>query len=127
MIDIKFVIFLVAIGLIVPIGCVVGQNGASASLTFTGDSNSFNPRDDIGVQYQAPASIRSSAWIGIVPSKISHGFEKECDTARARENLPYHRIKHKGGTMTFKAPQKPGSYDIRMFDSDHWGKEIASF
>lgn len=30
------------------------------------------------------------------------------------------------GPMTFKAPTAPGSYDVRMFDTDSKGNEIAS-
>jgi hypothetical protein len=109
-----------------------GKETASVTFTVTGEENkatlklnkmSFGPGEEIIVQFTAPASFAENAWIGIIPSATPHGDEAACDEV----NMGYQYIsKQVSGRMVFHAPESPGRYDIRMFDTDSNGKETAS-
>ena len=87
------------------------------------DKIHFKPGESIQVHFTAPANLPSNAWVGIIPSTIPHGSESEND----KNDLTYQYLSKKtSGTLTFKAPTKPGLYDFRMNDSDSNGKEIAT-
>jgi uncharacterized protein YfaS (alpha-2-macroglobulin family) len=75
------------------------------------------------VSYSTPAKLSPKAWIGIVPSNIPHGSEERND----QHDIEYHYIgENMRGTLSFTAPDKPGSYDLRFNDSDDNGREIGS-
>ena len=100
---------------------VVSCTGKGPSLKL--DKKVYNPGETITVEFKALEDYDNNAWIGIIPSEVTHGSEAEND----RYDLTYRYIyKKTSGTMTFTAPLKPGSYDIRMHDSDSNGKEVAS-
>ncbi len=83
----------------------------------------FAPGEEIIVYFGAYSTFASNAWIGIVPSNVLHGKEEVNDS----NDIAYKYIQGKAsGVMKFKAPNKPGSYDIRMNDADSKGNEIAS-
>lgn len=82
----------------------------------------YQPGEVIHVQFTAPADFPTDAWIGIVPSDTPHGSEEENDAV----DLQYEHLDGRSsGLILFNAPEEPGSYDIRMFDSDSAGQEQA--
>jgi|GEM_PF-6712072 len=99
--------------------CIEAE-GRSASLTL--EKNTFAPGEEIKVVFTAPAGLAESAWIGIIPSNVEHGSEPVND----QHDLTYRYFKSTSGSLIFKAPAQPGSYDFRMNDSDSNGREIAS-
>ncbi len=105
-----------------------GNDGQSGSFSFGTSSMSLNktafePGEKIVVTFTAPSSFASSAWIGIIPSNITHGSEAEND----KYDLTYQYLEKKtSGTLTFIAPTAAGNYDLRMNDNDDSGKEIGS-
>lgn len=111
-----------------------GDGKEVASVTFTvksGDGNAtlkldkteFSPSEKIVVHFTAPATYASNAWVGIIPSGVEHGSETEND----KHDIAYQYLDKKvAGTFTFTAPEKSGSYDFRMHDTDSDGKEVAS-
>lgn len=88
----------------------------------------FDPGDSITVHFVASDKYDNSAWIGVVPSNIPHGSERTND----KHDLDYKAMNGKYcGTLSFQAPDKPGSYDLRMHDNDPIGflgsaAEVAS-
>ena len=83
----------------------------------------FAPRENVHVLFAAPAALPGEAWVGIVPSDVAHGSEAEND----QYDLTYEYLQGRtSGVLTFEAPAAPGAYDIRMFDTDGDGKELAS-
>jgi len=87
------------------------------------ERNMFAPAEVIHVHFTAPNGLAEDAWIGIVPSGIAHGKEKVND----EHDLAYQYLKGRTtGTLTFKAPAKNGSYDLRMHDTDDNGIELTS-
>ena len=81
------------------------------------------PRERVRVSFTTPAAISENAWVGIVPSDVPHGSETEND----EHDVDYQYLEGKtSGLLTFDAPAVPGSYDIRMFDTDSDGKELTS-
>jgi O-acetylhomoserine/O-acetylserine sulfhydrylase-like pyridoxal-dependent enzyme len=86
------------------------------------DKTKFKEGESIAVHFEAPSTFPGNAWVGIVPSNIPHGQESVND----QHDLAYQYLSKKtSGTLTFKAPSKPGQYDFRMNDSDSSGKEVA--
>ncbi|MDD5390233.1 MAG: hypothetical protein PHD37_12860 [Gallionellaceae bacterium] len=83
----------------------------------------YAPGEAIVVDFTAPGSYASNAWIGIIPSQVPHGSEAEND----RHDLTYQYLqKRTSGSMTFTAPTAPGNYDLRLHDTDNNGREVAS-
>lgn len=75
------------------------------------------------VHFKADATLSPKAWVGIVPSDIPHGSEERND----EHDVAYQYLNGKAmGTLTFNAPTRPGSYDMRLHDTDDKGTEIAS-
>ncbi len=63
------------------------------------------------------------ATTGVNPSDVPHGSEDTND----QHDLQYRYLSGKtSGTLSFDAPEQPGSYDIRLHDTDGGGTEIAS-
>ncbi len=114
------ILLLVVTLLIVGPGSVLAQEeGASLEL----DKTTFAPGEQIEVYFTAPSSFPSNAWVGIIPSDVSHGSEAEND----KYDVAYRYLDGlTSGVLTFKAPDEPGSYDFRMHDTDSDGKEVAS-
>jgi hypothetical protein len=83
----------------------------------------YAPGDPINLVFMAPIGLSDDAWIGIVPSAVPHGNEEVND----QNDISY---QHLGGAtsgiMEFVAPSAPGSYDLRMNESDKGGRELAS-
>jgi len=95
----------------------------SGGASMKADKTTVAPGGSITVQWTAPGSFEKNAWIGIIPSAISHGSEATND----QHDLTYKYLSKKtSGSFTFKAPKKRGSYDFRMHDTDSNGKEVAS-
>ena len=87
------------------------------------DRASFAPGEPITAHFTAPASFASDAWIGILPAITPHGSEAACDQA----NVAYEYLSGRtSGDVTLPAPERPGPWDVRMFDTDQDGREVAS-
>ncbi len=83
----------------------------------------FAPGEEIQVSFVASPSFASNAWVGIIPSNISHGSEAVNDS----HDLSYQYLSGRtSGTLIFSAPMQIGSYDLRMHDTDSNGREVYS-
>jgi hypothetical protein len=83
----------------------------------------FAKGEEIIVKFTALSSYATNAWIGIIPTEVAHGSEAECD----KYELSYQYLSGKtSGELKFKAPEKEGMFDIRMFDNDNNGNEVKS-
>ncbi len=83
----------------------------------------FEPGEQIQVHFTAPSSFPNDAWVGIIPSDVPHGSEAENDNY----DLTYLYLEGlTSGVLAFTAPDTPGSYDLRMHDTDAGGREVAS-
>jgi hypothetical protein len=70
---------------------------------------------------QAPEGINKCGIVYVVP--MPHGSAETND----QHDLQYRYLSGKtSGTLSFDAPEQPGSYDIRLHDTDGGGTEIAS-
>lgn len=86
------------------------------------DKNQVNVGEVFTVTYTAPETFEKSAWIGVIPSNITHGSE----SANDQHDVSYKYLnKSTSGQMNFTAPMQPGKYDLRMHDTDNNGKEVA--
>src|SRR5437868_410810 len=87
------------------------------------DKKEYFANEEIHVQFSAPATWPENAWVGIVPSDVAHGSEQTNDD----HDVGYEYLNHRAsGTLTLQAPAQPGSWDVRMNDSDDHGKEVTS-
>lgn len=100
---------------------VVAHDASQASLSLK--KNILAPGDEFEVTFTAPASLPDDAWVGILPADVAHGSESEADGF----DLGYEYLEGQvSGTFTFVAPEDPGKYDVRMFDTDSEGVELTS-
>jgi len=82
----------------------------------------LTPGEEFTVSFSATPALPGDAWIGIVPSAVPHGSE----TVNDQNDLTYQYVQGRtSGTMAFRAPMAPGSYDMRMNDTDNNGREVA--
>ena len=96
-----------------------GGGGASLALSKT----VFAPGESITVTFTAPSGLPTSAWVGIIPSSVSHGDESTNDM----HDIAYQYLNGMtSGTLTFSAPDMIGTYDFRMNDNDSGGRELTS-
>jgi outer membrane protein OmpA-like peptidoglycan-associated protein len=88
------------------------------------DKTEYLPNDPIQIEFTASASWPPGAWVGLVPSNIPHGSAATND----QHDAGYEYLSGRAsGTITLPAPAKPGSWDVRMNDSEEAnGKEVAS-
>jgi hypothetical protein len=86
------------------------------------DKQNYKPGEQIRVQFWASSSFSEDAWVGIVPSHISHGSEELNDY----NDISFRYLNNwLSGDLRFRAPMRPGEYDMRMHDTDNNGKEVA--
>jgi len=87
------------------------------------DKTTFAPGEEILVYFTAPSWYPLQAWVGLIPSAVPHGDEAVND----ENDIDYRYLEGQtSGVLTFTAPMEPGSYDLRMNDTDQDGKEVAS-
>jgi len=85
----------------------------------------FQPGESLVAQFTAAPGFPDNAWVGIIPSSVPHGSELTNDA----HDIAYRYLNgDTSGTLTFTAPEQPGSYDLRMHDTDSGddGVEVAS-
>ncbi len=100
---------------------ITGSMGGSASLSL--DKRGYYAGETIKVTFTAPATFPRNAWVGIIPSSVPHGSE----TTNDKHDIAYKYLEGMtSGVLYFSAPGTPGSYDIRMHDTDSGGKEVTS-
>jgi hypothetical protein len=81
------------------------------------------PGERLSVHFAAPSARDDTAWIGVVPASIPHGSEEVND----RHDLSYvHLGPSRRGMLRLHAPLEPGTYDLRLHDSDDGGRELVS-
>lgn len=88
------------------------------------DKMSFTSEDKLEIHINISGYDTSgTAWIGIVPSTIGHGKEAVCDSY----DIAYKHLKDvTNNKVVFeKISGQSGEYDIRVFDNDDGGKEVA--
>jgi len=87
------------------------------------DKTTFAPREQMTVHFTAPASFEDNAWVGIFPADVPHGKEETNDLNKL---IFQYLRKRTSGELVFSGPTRPGSYDLRMNDTDTNGTEVAT-
>jgi putative hemolysin len=96
---------------------------ATVQATLRLDRTTFAPREEIQLQFAASAALPEGAWVGIIPSDVPHGSEATND----EYDLDYQWLSGQvSGMLTFVAPERAGSYDFRIHDTEDDGHELAS-
>jgi hypothetical protein len=73
------------------------------------------------ITYTAPSTFDKTAWIGLIPSIIEHNNEK----TNYKESIMRKELAgNTSGKMTFTAPDMPGVYNLRMYNSTTNGREV---
>lgn len=105
------------------VGLFAACKGGTPKAKLTLNKSDFEPGEVIVVKYAALPEYDPSAWVGIVPSGVAHGSEAEND----KHDIVYKYLrKSTSGELNFNAPTEPGSYDMRMHNTDNNGMEVAS-
>lgn len=96
---------------------------SSGDSSISTDKTSYQPGEIIQVQYQSSSEIQSNGWVGLIPSTTPHGDESVND----QHDVSYQYLQgQKTGSLQFQAPQTPGSFDLRLHNTDNNGQELAS-
>jgi hypothetical protein len=75
------------------------------------------------VTVSAPPNLPRNAWVGVIPSHITHGDEAMND----QHDVSYQYMEGRThAVLTFQAPEVPGSYELRLHDTDANGVELAT-
>ena len=107
--------------LILGLGLALEEPPQAAALRL--EKTLFAPGEEIRVSFQASRGYAANAWVGIIPSTVPHGSEAVND----QYDLTYQYLRKRvAGELFFKAPVRPGAYDLRMHDTDNRGREVAS-
>ena len=102
-------------------GCAPAPKPGEPSVML--DKKVYAPGEMITVTFTASPSYQTNAWIGIIPSDVPHGDEAVND----QHDIAYQYLDGMtAGALMFNAPTAPGSYDMRMHDTDSSGIEVAS-
>lgn len=83
------------------------------------NKTSYAPGEQIDLSLDSNG-LDVSAWLGVVPSEVEHGSEVVND----QHDLD--RISITERPLYLVAPDRPGSYDVRLHDSDMDGRELDS-
>lgn len=79
------------------------------------DKTQYEPQATITVTFSGAADLESTAWVGVIPADVEHGDEATND----ENDTSYVYLNGKeSGTVTLVAPSEPGSYDVRLNESD---------
>jgi hypothetical protein len=109
--------------LVVAVGLFASCKGGTPKAKLEINKAEFKPGEVIVVKYAAMPEYDPSAWIGIIPSSVAHGSEAEND----KHDIAYQYLrKSTSGELNFTTPSNPGSYDLRMHNTDNNGMEVAS-
>ena len=98
----------------------VGIGATNAALSI--NKTSYNPGEKINVTF-SPTTLPGQAWIGVIPSGIAHG---DGDLADQHDTDYEWARDHSNGILQLDAPPNSGSYDVRFFNTDPGGIELAS-
>ncbi|MCP4895712.1 MAG: hypothetical protein GY906_01955 [bacterium] len=83
----------------------------------------FSSGTKLTAHFQAAETFHENAWLGIVASDVPHGSEQVND----QHDVDYRYIRGRtSGEVVLTAPSEPGSYDVRLHDTDRNGREVAS-
>lgn len=93
------------------------------SQTLSLDKTVYQKGEAIHISFQRADSIPSKAWIGLIPSHISHGYESLND----RNDIVYRFVEdHPEGEMIFYAPSTEEEWDVRYNSNDAGNQEYMS-
>lgn len=88
------------------------------------DKTSYTAGKEIVVTYNIVEDLGEKAWVGIIPSDVTHDSENEAD---ANDTTYAYLEGSKKGTKTLTAPLEAGSYDARIYSDDKSNaKELGS-
>jgi len=89
-----------------------------------------NPDEEINVKFQACACYDKSANLKIVPSETQYGEDEENALVGLFNDLSqtssYHIYGKTEGEASFKTPNIPGEYEVRLFNSQSSEEVVAS-
>jgi hypothetical protein len=87
------------------------------------EKDTYAPGESIMLSYNAPSTFDKTAWIGLVPSII----ERDNERTNYNESIIRKEIAgNTSGKMTFTAPDMPGVYNLRMYNSTTNGREVEN-
>lgn len=95
---------------------VKAVQGASVELSL--DKRAYKPVEDMKVTVRTENTLAEKSWVGIFPVNGSSQRNKNYTTYQYTNGK-------KHNVFSFKAPEQPGSYELRFFD-DSYGNEIKS-
>ena len=86
---------------------------AAGKVQLTPDKSVYVPREPIRVSFTAPLGMKTTSWVGIIPSDMPRGGEDIMDA----NDIGYKYLSGKTqGVLEFTAPTKVGKYDLRASD-----------
>jgi hypothetical protein len=90
--------------------------------SMTLDKTSYQAGEPIVVTLVINTPLADNGWIGVIPANIPHGLEVDGDNNYITYDWLYNLA---GNQITLYAPDTPGSYDVRLYNTDDQGVEVA--
>ncbi len=87
------------------------------------NQNVYAPGEILNVTFSVPKHFPWDAWMGVIPAEVPHGDED----VNQKHALSYQHLEGRTrGMFHFRVPTRPGTYDVRIHNQDHNGRETAS-
>lgn len=111
-----FVLAMVGIGIFFALRGGVTPVEPETEITL--DKETYEPGEEMEVEYTVVEDLKSGAWIGIMDSDTPHGDEDDGDAADISWQYLYG---DQEATITLYAPWYEGEYDVRIYDTEDAG------
>jgi hypothetical protein len=100
-----------------------GGDTLPAMIELTLNAQNFDPGEEIHLRYVVTGTLDEHAWIGLFAASVP--YQAQQGTSHESEIDHQYLLGNTSGTLTFVAPQEPGSYDLRLFDKDNNGQLLS--
>ncbi|MCA9918508.1 MAG: hypothetical protein KC445_11180 [Anaerolineales bacterium] len=87
------------------------------------DKTSYAAGEAIVVTLEINTPLADNAWVGVIPADTPHGLEVDGDNTYISYDWLYNLA---DGRITLNAPNEPGRYTVRLYNTDDQGVEVAT-
>lgn len=87
------------------------------------DKSSYQAGEPMVVTLEINTPLADNAWVGVIPADTPHGLEVDGDNTYISYDWVSNVVDNQ---VTLYAPWEPGSYTVRLYNTDDQGVELAT-